>query len=167
MSKKSHSTVKCSHFFNLGILFGKQCNILLLFLLLFAPFFDSVSSEVWKIKEMCAQSAPVCARLPHFCPTFTMNCPSWKAVDLRAGNVLELDVRELNVSAVCQLCAWVSHFLTSYYILSSYSGGPLFITSIKLSQYNQFCCNPSSIAHEIRTSPTVWTGVLDEGWLKR
>ena len=47
-----------------------------------------------------------------------MNLPSWKAVALRTGYVLELGLGSLKVSVACQFCALLSHFLTVYHLLT-------------------------------------------------
>ena len=47
-----------------------------------------------------------------------MNLPSWKAVGLRTGDVLELGPRALNVSVACQFCALLSYFITAYYLVT-------------------------------------------------
>ena len=47
-----------------------------------------------------------------------MNLPSWKAVGLRTGDVLELAPRALNVSVACQFCALLSYFITAYYLVT-------------------------------------------------
>ena len=47
-----------------------------------------------------------------------MNLPSWKAVGLRTGDVLELGLGSLNVSVACQVCALLSHFLTVYHLVT-------------------------------------------------
>ena len=47
-----------------------------------------------------------------------MNLPSWKAVGLRTGDVLELGLRLVNVSVACQFCALLSHFLTVYHLVT-------------------------------------------------
>ena len=53
-------------------------------------------------------------------PYVTMNLPSWKAVGLRTGDVLELGLGSLNVSVACQFCALLSHFLTVIILLQSW-----------------------------------------------
>ena len=47
-----------------------------------------------------------------------MNLPSWKAVGLRTGDVLELGLGSLNVSVACQFCALLLHFLTVYHLVT-------------------------------------------------
>ena len=48
----------------------------------------------------------------------TMNLPSWKAVGLHTGDVLELGLGSLNISVASQFCALLSHFLTAYHLVT-------------------------------------------------
>ena len=52
-----------------------------------------------------------------------MNLPSWKAVGLRTGDVLELGLGSLNVPVACQFCALLSHFLTVYHLVTVVDSG--------------------------------------------
>ena len=47
-----------------------------------------------------------------------MNLPSWKAVGLRTGDMLELGLGSLNVSVACQFGALSLHFLAVYHLVT-------------------------------------------------
>ena len=84
-----------------------------------------------------------------------MNFPSWKAVGLHTGDVLELGLGSLNVSVACHLCALLSHFLTVYHLVTAVESCCitrfhvylLFFTSSKKSFFFS-----SSIKNRVNTS---------------